>query len=90
MDWQHRTSMLPIKMSDTEISSENHIYHKLRKFSSSICNDLKGGLQAVINPKDILLVSDIEGELAIAYALKCDQEDSPQQSEFGEAVYHRP
>lgn len=82
--------MLPIKMSDTEISSENHVYHKRRKFSSSTCNDLKGGLQAVINPKDILSVSDIESELAITYALKCDQQDSPQQPEFGEVVYHRP
>ncbi|GFX64833.1 uncharacterized protein TNCV_4193281 [Trichonephila clavipes] len=91
MHWRHRFPMLFIKLSDTGIGSEDQTHSK-PCFSS--CNVLGGGFKAATSlprcPKDVLLDSGLEIELAIPFVPNRDPPDTPQQSELGVVVHYHP
>ncbi|GFV75296.1 uncharacterized protein TNCV_1481421 [Trichonephila clavipes] len=83
--------MLFIKLFDTGIGSEDQTQSK-PCFSS--CNDLEEDLKQQTlcqdSPKDVLVGSGLEIELAIPFVPNRDPPDTPQQSELGEVVHYHP
>ncbi|GBM58797.1 hypothetical protein AVEN_44466-1 [Araneus ventricosus] len=91
MHWRHRLSMLSIKLSGTEIGSEDQTQSKPCSSSSNdLGGDLKQQLVCQDSPKDVLSDSGLEIELAIEFAPNRDPQDSPQQPQLGEVVHYHP
>ncbi|GFU85389.1 uncharacterized protein TNCV_2386931 [Trichonephila clavipes] len=86
MHWRHRFPMLFIKLSD----NSRHRVSLVSALVTTLEEDLKQQPLCQDSPKDVLLDSGLEIELAIPFVPNRDPPDTPQQSELGEVVHYHP
>ncbi|GBM46837.1 hypothetical protein AVEN_112186-1 [Araneus ventricosus] len=89
MHWQHRLSILSIKLSDTEREAKTrHGVSLVPVHLTTLEEDLKQQLVCQDSPKDVLWDSGLKIELAIPFAPNRDAQDSPQHPRLGEVVHY--
>ncbi|GFX55263.1 uncharacterized protein TNCV_3968171 [Trichonephila clavipes] len=90
--WQRAKGRLSLAVALSTIQ-EAKTRHRVSLVSAHVTTleeDLKQQPLCQDNPKDVLLDSGLEIELAITFVPNRDPPDSPQQSELGEVVHYHP